>query len=226
MRFHRIAAIVLLMSCCGYAGVIVGNPSFETPSLTPAGAFVYRPTGAGVDWTFVGSSGITSVSPTIPADGSNFGMLSAPNGTQAAFLQKGTGNISETVTGLVAGQGYVVAFQAAQRPDGCCSATGTAWGGEQDFNVLWNGSSLGTFMPPSTGFSSYVTVSFQATATTGLLAFQALDIQGGLIGKTDQTAFVDAVAVNQAPEPANGLLVLSGLGLIGLGLRRWRVYSR
>src|SRR5437879_251967 len=135
MRFRRIAAIVLLMCGCGWAGVIVGNPSFETPSLTPAGNFEYRPTEVGVDWTFTGSSGITSVSPTNPADGSNFGMLSAPDGTQAAFLQKGTGDMSETVTGLVVGQGYVVAFESAQRPAG--SFNGPSWGGQQDFNVLW-----------------------------------------------------------------------------------------
>lgn len=226
MRFHKIAGILLLLSCCGWASIILPtDSSFETPDVSvvlcgPSGfdGCEYRPTGYG--WFFTGSSGIAS-------NGGVFGLDSpgndnpAPDGNQAAFLQfdpsnpaSFPGDISQTVTGLSVGQSYVVSFEAASRPD--VIASSPFFGGEQDFDVLWNGSSIGYFFPTLTNFSKYFTASFTATTTTGLLAFLAIDTLGG-----DRTAFIDSVQVDElVPEPSNGLVVLSGIGLIGLGLRR------
>ena len=110
MRFHKIAGILLLLSCCGWASIILPtDSSFETPDVSvvlcgPSGfdGCGYRPTGYG--WFFTGSSGIAS-------NGGVFGLDSpgndnpAPDGNQAAFLQfdpsnpaSFPGDISQTVT--------------------------------------------------------------------------------------------------------------------------------
>ena len=101
----------------------------------------------------------------------------------------------------------------SSRPDAVGSSP--SYGGEEDFDVYWNSILIGYFFPTSTSFSEYFTASFTATATTGLLAFRAIDTLGG-----DRTAFIDDVQLNGVPEPSNGLMVLSGIGLIGFGLRR------
>ena len=225
MRFHKTAGILLLLSCCGWASSILPTDySFGTPDVSgvACGLIVltgceYRPNGYG--WTFAGSSGITS-------NGGIFGLDSpggdnpAPDGNQVAFLQfdpsnpaSFPGDISQTLTGLGVGQSYVVSFEAASRPDAVCSSP--FYGGEEDFDVYWNSILIGYFFSTSTSFSEYFTDSFTATATTGLLAFHAIDVLGG-----DRTAFIDDVQLNGVPEPSNGLMVLSGIGLIGLGLRR------
>lgn len=99
----RLACIIFLVAASLTAATIV-NPSFETPSVG-AGSFQYNPLGA--TWTFSGASGISS-------NGSAFGFLPAPNGTQEAFLQGSTGSFSQAITGVNVGD--MISFFISQRP--------------------------------------------------------------------------------------------------------------
>jgi hypothetical protein len=118
----------------------------------------------------------------VSANGSGFtgGNPNAPEGTQVAFLQ-GTGSFSQAVAGWAAGS-YVISFDAAQRGYGPS---------HQDFEVLVDGSVVATFTPSGTSYQSYSTAAFTVTAGSHTIAFQGLDSAGG-----DNTAFIDAVAIN------------------------------
>ena len=141
-----------------------------------AGQFQYRPTGS--PWTFSGGSGIS---------GNNSGFTSgnppAPQGSQVAFLQS-TGSLSQRVTGFETGT-YVLTFEAAQRENIQAS--------QQNFNVLIDGSVVGTFTPSGTSYQSYTTDEFTIAAGTHTISFQGLDSAGG-----DNTAFLDDVQLTQA----------------------------
>src|SRR6185437_15095320 len=102
-------------------------------------------------------------------------------GAQVAFLQT-TGSFSQSIFGWAAGS-YVITFGAAQR--------GNHQASRQDFSVLVDGATVGTFTPSGATYQSLSTAAF--TVTPGLLhtvTFQGLDSAGG-----DNTAFVDAVTV-------------------------------
>ena len=136
-------------------------------------AFKYDPTGS--PWAFSGGSGISRNN-----SGFTSGNPPAPQGVQVAFLQ-GTGSFTQSVTGWAAGS-YVLTFDAAQR--------GNFGVSQQNFNVLIDGSVVGTFTPSSTSYQSYSTVAFTVTAGALTITFQGLDSAGG-----DNTAFLDQVAV-------------------------------
>jgi hypothetical protein len=148
---------------------------FEAPNVGSGNyvAFQYDP--AGTPWTFSGHAGVSG-------NGSGFtsGNPGAPEGGQVAFLQsyrQATGSISQTVT-LDAGT-YSVSFQAARRANN---------GGAQTFQVLIDGTAIGTFTPASTSYVGYQTAAFSVAAGSHTLSFQSLSANGG-----DNTAFLDAV---------------------------------
>jgi hypothetical protein len=236
MRLANIAGIVLLFSACSWAGnIAVGNYSFEDPNL--GAGYQYRPSGTGVDWTFTGSAGIAADGSGFELDDPAYGSVPAPDGTQAGFLQYNTnvlsgslpGTISQLLTGLVSGQMYTVTFEAADRPD--IDMPGMLYGGEQNFNVLWDGSVIlsivgATELNANDTFSQF-TATFTASAADalsgGTLEF-AVNTVGGPMG--DRSDFIDGVEVSTLPEPSSLLLVLSGVGLLGFGLRRRLIPSR
>lgn len=159
------------------------NGGFETPST---GSYIYNPTG-GI-WQFGAESGVT-------ANGSLFtnGNPMAPDGTQAAFLQR-LGIMLQTLTGLVPGITYEIAYQAAQR------ATGASWNSAgQTWNVSIDGVPIASFAPPQ-GATSYVEYSVRFTATAGshVLAFAGTNLHGG-----DNTVFIDGVKVVTAAAPVS-----------------------
>ncbi|MGA3020139.1 MAG: PEP-CTERM sorting domain-containing protein [Bryobacteraceae bacterium] len=236
MRFHKIAGVLLLLGCCGWANIILPTDfSFDTPDvsgmLCGTSGFdgcEYRPNGYG--WFFTGSSGIAS-------NGGIFGLDSpgndnrAPDGNQVAFLQfdpsnpaSSPGNLSQNVSGLDPTQSYVVSFEAAQRPETLGPTGNFLFGGGLDFYVYWcpgdsNCSPIDFIdfadqLPTYLSFAEFTT-SFTAGATSGELEFQAYDPLGG-----DRSDFIQGAQLDSVPEPSNGLMVLSGIGLIGFGLRR------
>ena len=241
MGFHKTAGMLLLLSCCGWAGTIaVGNYSFEVPAVSgllcagQPGQFgcEYHPGEPGVGWTFIGSSGIASNGGIFNLGESGDGNQ-APDGIQAAFLQYDTGNplsvagnIAETINGLDASTVYTLSFEAAQRPT---TYGPDFFGGGLDFYVYWcpAGVNCGVIdfiqfdnLPAGDlTFIAEPTVSFTAGAASGSLQFEAYNPLGG-----DRTDFIDNVQLNGpndgVPEPSNALMVLSGIGLIGFGLRR------
>ncbi len=159
----------------------VADTGFEQVQVG-AGQYQYDPTGS--PWTFSGSAGIA-------ANNSGFtsGNPPAPQGVQVAFLQ-GTGSFSQRVTGFETGT-YVLTFDAAQRENIQAS--------QQNFDVLIDGSVVGTFTPSGTSYQSYITDEFSVPVGAHTISFQGLDTAGG-----DNTAFVDAVAlvnVSQIADP-------------------------
>jgi hypothetical protein len=157
--------------------VTVGDAGFEQPNAGPAGAwrsFIYDPTGTA--WSFAGTAGVA-------ANGSGFtdGNPPAPEGAQVAFLQE-TGSFSQRVADWAAGS-YVITFDAAQR------------GGRshQNFEVLVDGTVVGTFKPTGTSYQTYTTAAFTLTAGAHTIEFLGLNTAGG-----DNTALLDAVSVATA----------------------------
>jgi hypothetical protein len=155
-------------------GHAAGDPGFEQPSVGPAGAygsFAHDP--AGTPWSFAGQA---AVSP----DGSGLtsGNPAAPQGSQVGFLQ-GTGSFSQAVGGW-AGGSYVISFDAAQR--------GNSGGSNEDFQVLVDGTVVGTFTPSGTSYQTYTTDAFIVAAGAHTIVFQGLDTAGG-----GNTSFLDEI---------------------------------
>jgi hypothetical protein len=227
MRLALAAGTLILISRCGWASVIVPNSGFETVSvngmLCPSSSTVcdlqYRP--AASDWSFTGSAGIAEAAGV----GVGFNLAAAADGTQAGFLQRVNSQIFQTIGGLSIGDTYSVSFEAATRPD--IGAAPLFYGGGEDFEVYWDDTPLGIFLPTLQTFSAFETIAFTATSTSGVLMFQGLDTNSacGNVGvppaPCDRTAFIDSVTVNGGvPEPPNAVIIVSGIGLIGAGLTR------
>ncbi len=162
------------------------NAGFEAPNV--GHGFVVDPTNAG--WTFSGQSGISG-------NGSAFtsGNPNAPQGAQVAYVQR-TGSFTQNVTGWTAGT-YQISFDAAQRGNYLTS--------HEDFNVLVDGTVVGTFKPGSISYAGYATSNFTVSAGSHTITFQGLDSVGG-----DNTVFLDAVTIvtigpagNTPAQPAN-----------------------
>jgi hypothetical protein len=163
------------------ASASVGNAGFETPAapfkVPPATNPLYWYGAAGATWKF---SADTTNGSGIAANGSAFNNAAAPEGMQVAFIQR-AGSITQEVS-LAAGT-YVLAFQAAQRPNN-----------QQTFQVLVNGTVVGTFQPASTTYQAFTTNSFTVTETgTVTIEFLGTNTNSTNNGG-DNTAFIDAVS--------------------------------
>ena len=153
------------------AANVVGDGSFEVPTLA-ANAFQYSPPlSTGQPWQFGAGTGVAS-------NGSAFTSYNpvAPDGNQVAFIQSG-GSMSQSVN-LNAGT-YTISFLAAQR---------VGQSHYQQIEVLVGGTSVGTITPSTTGYGLYETSSFTVTAGTFNIEFLGLNPWGG-----DNTALIDDV---------------------------------
>jgi len=141
------------------------NRGFESPVIS---AYQYQPSGAG--WTFTSEAGIER-------NGSAFEAADAPEGTQAAFLQR-RGGISQ---GAVFSEGsYRLVFKTANRNFG-----------NQTFNVSFDNTNIGTFTPSSTViFVKCSTSVFTASAGEHTITFAGAT-------DDDNTAFIDAVCIKK-----------------------------
>jgi len=167
-----------------FSGPVVGNNSFETPALGP-GNFAYDINLTGTTWTFPSGQGHGSTG--ISANNSGFTGANppAPDGGQVAFVN-GMDTISQTIPGWQAGPIYTLSFDAAQR--GEVNST------PERFEVLLDGTVLGTYTPTGTQYQPYA-VSFSTGAGPHSIAFVGqLDSQ--IYG--DNTAFIDNVQLSQS----------------------------
>lgn len=140
--------------------------SYEVPVVAN---YVLRPSGA--SWGFTGRSGIAK-------NGSAYGQVNAPDGTQALLLQDnagsgdGDGYAYKYFQPLVAGY-YVIAFKAAKRP------------GYDDakFDIKINGVVKESFTINHTEYKIYFTKPIYMTAVASEVGF--------LVTGTNMTAFID-----------------------------------
>ena len=153
------------------------DPGFESPAVGSGtfAALVSEPTGT--SWTYGRSAGVSG-------NGSGFtaGNPNAPDGNQVAYIQQ-DGSLSQSAT--LAGGDYTITFLAAQRIQ-------WQYGGLQDFQVLVDGSLVGTFKPSAGGaYAAYQTSDFMVSVGAHTITFKGLDSAGG-----DNTAFIDAVRID------------------------------
>jgi hypothetical protein len=126
------------------------------------------------------------------------------------------GAISQTIVGLTPGQNYILSFYwAAAQQSGYTGNTTEQW------QVSLGGQTQTTAVLPnvSHGFSGWFQQTFTYTATNAseVLSFLAIGTPNGV----PPFALLDGVSLTAAtPEPGSLALMLSGLGLIGLGAIR------
>jgi len=162
------------------------NAGFEVPAL--GSGYKYNPTGTGVGWTFSANSGIEH-------NGSAFNAATAPEGSQAAFVQR-TGSISQSVN-LGAGS-YVLSFKAAQRA--CCSTPYA-----QPVRVTVDGAQIGSLVSPSSTSFAAFSIAFTLSSTgQHVLAFAGTD-------SADKTSFIDAITLSTGGLPTSTTTVASSL---------------
>jgi hypothetical protein len=188
----------------------VSNNGFETPAV---GAGNYVPNPANGSWAFAGASGVSGNGSLI-----NSGNGNAPEGSQAAFLQGGSGSvISQKISSFDANRYYQIIFQAA------AGGAGTGEKGEGTvfpavFEVFVDDSSLGIFQSSSVNYSEYTTPVFLVPAGKGTIKFVARNRDG------DITALIDNVRIiGSAPNIISDIkwMVTDHLGtprmVVGLG---------
>jgi hypothetical protein len=153
------------------------DPGFEQPPVgTGSSAYQYDPTGA--PWTYTGIAGVVG-------NGSAFGDPTAPQGTQAAFLQMGGGSISQSVN-FQAGGTYAITFMAAQRANN-----------HQTFNVLFDGDVVGIFE----NFNSNTYVPLSTDAFSASPGSHTITIEGTNLAGGDNTVFIDQTGISQVSPP-------------------------
>jgi len=220
-------ALVSLAPARPASAQTIVNAGFETP-IVSGGNFTYNPSGPGVGWTFSGNSGISGNGSAF-----NVGNPNAPEGVQVGFVQ-GIGFFSQAVSGFAAGT-YAFSFDAAQRHSGGGGQTNGYPTDLQNFQVSVDGTALygaaGLTPTPIVGgvlggYQLYTTGPITLSAGTHTLTFQGLNTAYLTAGRTgnvgfgvsDNTAFIDAVAVSiAAPVPEASTTVSLGLLALGLG---------
>lgn len=173
LRVLALACAPALLSLDAFAASFVANPSFEAD---------YNETwphyGPLSEWTHGGGTGTNRAGGPFHNAGTPI-----PDGTQVA-LQQGSGQVSQTITGLTPGQTYWIQFLYDVRA--CCGSFA------MDLAVKWDDEVLDrlTGIEPVTGGNPYRfrNVPFTAASDTGVLAF-ATTATG------DATLLLDAVTI-------------------------------
>lgn len=245
----RIAVILFAMSVAIFGMVpveasatqFVTNGNFTSTDLSSPGGYICKQgttcTSNVTDWSSTCNSnscgnGATAASLLFPnTNGSAFnngnalyGATNAPGGGNTIAIDGDPvygASISQTISGLNVGTTYTLTFnQAAGQQRGLSGATTEKWavtfGNDlQNSTVMYN---------PSQGFVGWYAqaMTFKATSASEVLSFLAIGTPGG----EPPVALLSNVAINGAvPEPATWAMMLVGLGLSGVAMRR-RAQSR
>jgi thermitase len=172
------------------AGSLV-NASFEMPAL--GASYQYNPSGFGLGWSFIGSSGIQG-------NGSAWQASPAPSGTQTAFIQN-TGAIRQSLP-LGAGT-YALTFQVAQR------AYSDPAGGVQPIVVSIDGIPVGPLVTPASTSFGTVSIPFTISSSgTHMFQFAGTDNSG------DKSTFIDGVGIAPNGPVAPLITSISGTSFV------------
>jgi hypothetical protein len=168
-------------------------------------AILYGP-GGGPGASNYSNNGLPATSP----DGGNFIVADGDPSV--------SGPLTQTVTGLMAGQAYVLSFYwaTAQMSPVGNSSTSEAWDvgfGNQSQNTQ-------TLTTPYKGFNTWrqTTMSFTATSTSQLLSFLATGAPSG----EPPTLLLDGVSLMAAPEPSSWAVLGGPILALGLGTHQNR----
>ena len=227
------AAIGLLTCAISANAALITNGSFESNGgggqlgfNTSATGWTV-PSGSTASYFFIFGSG-TADGPGVagqygnlqlwgPGNGSANGLpASSPDGgffigSDPVFQN---GAISQTVTGLTAGDLYKLSFYwAGAQQYTFNEATTEGW--QVTFGSQTQ--STATVSTPNHGFSPWQLQSFNFTATSGTQVLSFLST-GGPSSSIPPFALLDGVSLTQVPEPGSWTLLLGGLGVLG-GLR-------
>lgn len=232
------ALALLTVGASAQATNLVQNGGFETTTLSGSSEFGTRYAGQQVaNWTTGGynflfmpntadTSGAASeygpVSMWGPHNGSANGFTStSPDGGNflAADPSYAQGPIQQTITGLVAGQKYVLSFDwAGVQQHGFDGPTTEGW----DVSLGGETHSAAPVANANHGFTGWMhsTMTFTATGASETLSFMAT---GGPSGSQPPFSLLDGIAlIAGVPEPATWGLMIMGFGLIGATARRRR----
>jgi hypothetical protein len=205
MRLVAGAALALAMFGAGVAQAanvdLITNGGFENPNIGPTN-YTY-PGGALDSWNYNGSALVNAQADSAWYPGgtppSGFG------GDQFAALQ-GTSTLSQVFdvsSNEATGPITLSWLNAGRSNTGCCN-------GAQNYEVLVDNSPVGGLFSTTDGEN----FTGESLALTGLGAGNhTLTFEG--LAQTDETAFLDNVAISAVPEPATWAMIL--FGVLGLG---------
>ncbi len=188
----------------GYNTTVTG---WTTSGPTTSYTFLFSPSTAGT----TGSAGIYGnvALPTIVGASPNGGNFIGQDGAAQVSA------LSQTVSGLVVGDAYVLTFDWAgtQQTHNDDEPTTEQW--QVTFGNATQSTS--TVSIPADGFSGWqqASMTFVATSSTEVLSFLADGTPAG----APPFSLLDGVSLNPAPEPASYAMMLGGL-LTGAGLLR------
>ena len=151
-------------------------------------------------------------------------LTSIPGGGNFLSMDGGfeTGPISQTITGLTQGAGYLLSFYWADAQQTAYSgATTDSWTVSfgNDTQAGTTTVSTGSVADASKGFTPWVQASFNfvATSATQTLSFLAVGSPAGV----PPFSLLSDVSLTYTPEPSTWAVLVVGLVSL-VGLRRWR----